>query len=387
MCAHAEQKTQAYQRIRAVSRAARLPEPVEINPFAPRRNPSLVGHEEAERTLLAAWNSGRMPHAWLIGGPPGIGKATLAFRLARFALAQKLDGEVGLFGASPPVSLHLDSEHPTCRRVASGGHADLLTVERQMDEKRERMKRDIAVDDVRKIAPFLRKTSAEGGWRVAIIDGADRLNTAGQNALLKILEEPPIGALLLLVSDNPGGLLPTIRSRCRKLALNPLDEESVVRLLEQYRPAVTGDDCWALARLAEGSIGRAAALADAGGLDLYRQWMDLLGGLPRLDILAAHSFGDTLTRRQDDGHYETATALLVWWLARFTRALARGEWPAEVAPGEAALMTRLANARGLDRWVEVWEKITRLFVRAESASLDRKQVVLNALATLEAATT
>ena len=368
-----------------MSRAAKAAEPVEIDALAPRRNPDLIGHGEAERMLLAAWNSGRLPHAWLMGGPPGIGKATLAYRFARFVLAQGQGGEIGLFGA--PDSLHLAPDHPVFRRVASGGHADLLTVERQMDEKRDRMKRDIAVDDVRKIAPFLRRTSAEGGWRVAIIDGADRMNVAGLNAILKILEEPPPGALLLLVSDNPGGMLPTIRSRCRKLALNPLPEDTVVSLLAQHRPDLADEDRRALARLAEGSIGRAAALADAGGLALYRELIGLLGGLPRLDVVATHAFGDKLTRRQDDGLYETATELLVWWLARFARSLARGSWPAEVVPGEAALMTRMANARGLDRWVEVWEKIGRLFARAESANLDRKQVVLNALATLEAAAT
>ncbi|HYD64300.1 DNA polymerase III subunit delta' [Azospirillum sp.] len=377
-----------------MSRAAARPEPDgEDDALAPRRNPDLLGHEEAEATLLEAWNSGRLPHAWLIGGPPGIGKATLAFRFARFALANGgRDGEdgqgAGLFGApEPPSSLRIDPGHPTFRRIAASGHADLLTVERQRDEKRDRLKRDIAVDDVRKIAPFLRKTSAEGGWRVAIIDGADRMNTAGLNAILKILEEPPPGALLLLVSDNPGGMLPTIRSRCRKLTLKPLAEDTVIGLLGQHRPDLSPDDREALARLAEGSIGRAVALADAGGLDLYRELMKLLSTLPKLDVAAAHAFGDKLTRKQDDGLYETATDLLVWWLARFARALARGAWPAEVVPGEHALMTRFANARGLDRWMEVWEKIGRLFARAESANLDRKQVVLNALLTLEAAAT
>lgn len=374
-----------------VGRQPRQPDPGAVEDhFAPRRNPDLVGHADAERTLLAAWNSGRLPHAWLIGGPPGIGKATLAFRFARFVLTQgaaDADG-AGLFGApEPPSSLHTDPADPVFRRVSSAGHADLLTVERQRDEKRDRLKRDIAVDDVRKIAPFLHRTAAEGGWRVAVIDGADRMNASGLNAVLKILEEPPPGALLLLVSDNPGGMLPTIRSRCRKLTLAPLPEGTVVDLLGRYRPDLAEDARPALARLAEGSVGRAIALADAGGLDLYRQMVGLLSGLPRLDIPAAHAFADGLTRKQDDGLFETATELMVWWLARFARSLARGVWPAEVVPGEAALMARLAGARGLDRWVEVWEKVQRLFARAESANLDRKQVVLNALLTLEAAAT
>jgi DNA polymerase-3 subunit delta' len=355
----------------------------------PRANPDLYGHEAVEQRLLDAWNSGRMPHAWLIGGIPGIGKATLAFRFARFALSQDSDGSgSSLFGDPlPATTLQTDPDSPIFRRVAAAGHADLLTIERQFDPKRGRLKTDIAVDDARKIGPFLRLTAAEGGWRVVVLDGADRLNNHGQNAILKILEEPPTRTLLLVVTENPGGLLPTIRSRCRKLMLDPLPEALVADLLLRYRPDLAETDRVALARLAEGSIGRALDLASAGGLHLYRDMIGLLLTLPRLDMVAAHGLADRLMRKGDDVAYYALTELLVWWLARLARGLARGQLPPEVVPGEGDLMMRLARERGLDRWLEVWEKVNRLFARAESANLDRKQVVLNALLTVEAAAT
>lgn len=359
--------------------------------LAPRSNPDLLGHEPAERALLAAFHSGRLHHAWLIGGAPGIGKATLAFRFARFVLAQPEHTGADLFGERPAAdTLRVDPSHPVFRRVAAGGHADLLTVERQFDERRGRLKGEIAVDDVRRIAPFLRLTAAEGGWRVVVVDGADRMNAGGQNAILKILEEPPARALLLLVADNPGNLLPTLRSRCRKLMLKPLDEAVVTELLGRHRPDLPETDRVALARLAEGSIGRALDLAGAGGLDLYRELVALLDTLPRLDLAAVHALGERLGRAGADGAYVATTELLAWWLARLARAEARGEMPAEVVAGEARLLARLvdpdrAAASGLDRWVEVWEKVSRLFAQAESANLDRKQAVLSAFQTIERA--
>ena len=360
--------------------------------MTPRENPDLIGHEEAERVLLAAWNSGRMPHAWLIGGVSGIGKATLAFRFARFALAH--GGKAGqgggfdMFGAppAPPVSLYLSPEDPVFRRVRAGGHTDLLTVERRYDDKKGKMKSDIAVNDVREVSAFMRRTSGEDGWRVAIIDGVEEMNASGHNALLKILEEPPENALLLLVTETPGGLLPTIRSRCRKLLLSPLTEDAVTGWLATHKPELASGDRAALARLAEGSIGRALALAEAGGLDLYRKLIAVLATLPRLDLKATMAFSDTVTRKGEDEAWDTATGLLVWWLARLVKALAEGRQPAEIASGEGALVARLAAAQpGLDRWLEVWEKTAQLFARADAANLDRKQVMLNALLSIEAA--
>jgi DNA polymerase III subunit delta' len=352
-------------------------EPVEVP--GPRENALLLGHEAAEAALLKAYGSGRLPHAWLISGPRGIGKATLAFRFARFLLAEGQEG--GLF-AAPPSTLALAPPHPIFRRVASGGHADLLVVERGLDPKRKKLRSEIVVDDTRTIAGFLRLTPAEGRWRAVILDGADMMNRNAANALLKNLEEPPQRAVLLLVSDNPGRLLPTIRSRCRHLALKPLPQTVVLEALERYRPDLAAGDRALLAQLAEGSIGRALELAGAGGLALYRSLVKLLERLPELDGAALHAFAERLQRGEGEDAFRLLGELLPGWLARMV-ALSAGAGGEGALPGESQAMRRLAQRRGLDQWVEVWEKLTHLFAQADGVNLDRKQVVLNAFFALE----
>lgn len=347
----------------------------------PIANPDLVGHDEAERGLLAAWTGRRLHHGWLIAGPRGIGKATLALRFARFVLAgggQGGGGQGGLFGDIAPAvgSLHMPAEHPVFRRVAARGHGDFRLIERRMDEKKGRRRGEIVVEDVRDIGPFLSLTAAEGGWRVVVVDAADEMNVSAANALLKVLEEPPGRALLLLVCHNPGRILPTIRSRCRTLTLKPLPDGVVADLLGRYRPDLADDERRALVQLAEGSIGRALDLAERGGAGLYRDLITLLAAAPAFDIPALHAFGDKLARGDGEG-LVTAGELLQGWLVRLVRQGA-GVGPAvEAVPGESALAQRLAAA-GLDQWVEVWEKITRLFARADALNLDRKQVILDA---------
>src|SRR5437763_12254789 len=219
---------------------------------APRANPDLFGHEAAETALRRLFEQHRLPHALLLTGPRGIGKATLAFRLARFVLARSTgELEPGLFGDPAGEGLAIPPDSGVFRRVASGGHADLLTVERAYDPRRRRLRGEIVVDDVRAIASFLRLTPAEGGWRVVIVDGADEMNRNAANALLKILEEPPSRALLLLVAHSPGRLLPTIRSRCRRFPLMPLPEAIVAALLGHYRPDLDPDAAAAVTALAE----------------------------------------------------------------------------------------------------------------------------------------
>jgi len=348
----------------------------------PRENPDLVGQEAAEMALLAAYRSGRLPHAWLLAGSRGIGKATLAFRFTRFLLAQ---GSSELFDPLA-TSLALAPDHPVFRRVASGGHPDLLVVERGVDPKRKKLRSEIVVDDTRKIAGFLRLTPAEGHWRVVILDDADLMNRNAANALLKILEEPPQRALLLLVSDNPGRLPPTIRSRCRILTLRRLPEALVMDALKRYRPDLGLGDRQVLARLGEGSIGRALDLAAAGGIALYRNLVKLIAQLPDPDGAQLHALADSMLRGESEDAFRLMSELLPGWLARMV-ALASGSAEAERAalPGEAETMRRLAARRGLDQWIDVWEKLTELFARAESVNLDRKQTVLNAFFALEEA--
>jgi DNA polymerase-3 subunit delta' len=352
----------------------------------PRANPSLLGHEQAEAILAEAARAGRLHHAWLLTGPRGIGKATLAHRFARWLLAGRAEegDQDALFAAPEPAEegLWLDPKDPLFHRIASGGHADLLVLQREYDERAKRLRTEIVAGDVRKVSSFLSLTAGEGGWRVVIVDGAEDMNRHAANALLKTLEEPPSRTVLLLVSHAPGRLLPTIHSRCRKLALKPLASATVEALIGEYRPELAPEEAVQLAALGEGSIGRALELADAGGLALYGELMALIAPLPDLDTARLHGVAEALARtRPDPGTrdgFEVLASLLGWWLARLIRARAMGQLPQELVPGEAKVMARLTAAGSLDQWVEVWEKINRLFARASSVNLDRKQVLLNA---------
>lgn len=353
---------------------------------AARTATALIGHGEAERTLLDAFNSGRLPHAWLFTGPKGIGKATLAFRFARFILKQKEAGAGGfsMFDEPAPTSLDVSPDDPLFARVASGA-ADLVTIARSWDDKGKRWRKEIGVNEIRRLQPFFHSTAAEDGWRVVIVDAADEMNRNAANGLLKILEEPPQRALLLLLAHAPGGLLPTIRSRCRVLKLRPLGEDDTIAVLSRCLPDSERDERLALARLAEGAPGRAVALHEAGGLDLYRQIVDLVANLPRIDAVKLHAFGDKLARKGEEGAWQVFTDLLGWWLARGVRAAASGVMPPPIVPGETQALTILPERCGLDRSVEVWENVSGLIARADSVNLDKKQVVLNVFSLLERA--
>ncbi len=361
----------------------------EGSPLTPRANSRLIGQQAAERTLRSAFEGGAMAHSWLISGPKGIGKATLCFRMARFALnsgasAGGLFGDAAADTASAGGGLWSDPNTPAFKRIAAGGHADLLTVQRSLNDS-GKLRNEIVVDDVRKIGGFLRLTAGEGGWRVVIVDSADEMNRNAANAVLKVLEEPPTRALLLLVSHNPGRLLPTIRSRCSRLSLPPLPEATVAELLAKYESGLEPDDAATIARLSEGSIGAALSLAEAGGLDLYRNVTDLLADLPRLNTAKLHEFSDKLGRSGAEPTYRTAMAQVTGWLARIITFSAKPEVAQGLPENERQILAQVSAAAGLERWLEVWENTNTLMERADAVNLDRAQVVLSVFLSIERA--
>ncbi len=313
----------------------------------------LYGHVDAERALLDAYRGNRLPHAWLVSGPPGIGKATLAYRMARFVLANP-DPRAPLVQSAS--SLQIAPEHPVSRRIAAQTQADLLVLERTINEKTKKLRQDIQVDDVRRSVAFFGSTPGEGGWRVAIVDAVDELNTFGANALLKVLEEPPRRGLLLLVSHSSVRVLPTIRSRCRLLALRPLAADDVARAAAAALGKSPDDTEIARAStLAEGSVRRAFTFVGGDALDLRSRILAELDRLPALDPNGLHALGDRISG--------TESAPLAAFVATVNGWLSM------------RLSARALERAHLDRIAGAWEKINLASRDAETFNLDRKPMV------------
>ena len=326
----------------------------------PRETTALFGHNEAERALLEAYKSGRIPHAWLIGGPPGIGKATLAFRLARFVMAHP---DPRAAETQKTDSLAIDPENPVARRIAAQAQGDLLILERSINEQTGKLYTVIRVDDVRRTASFFGSTAGEGGWRIAIVDAVDDLQREGANALLKVLEEPPKRSLLLLISHAPGRELPTIRSRCRRLLLRPLEPEDVGRALAEATGRNPSEaDVRRAAEASEGSVGRALGLLDASALALRQRVLELFAQLPNPDPRALHALGEAIAG-SDPRTLEAFMDLVNGWLSAQLVETSRGR----------AQMARVA---------ETWERVNRAAREAEIYNLERKPLVFSVFGAL-----
>lgn len=338
---------------------------------APRENPELYGQDEALAVLGRALTSGRLAHAWLLTGPPGIGKATLAFRFARALLAGP---------DAVDARLSMPHGHPLFRQVAQGAHPDLTVIEAERDPRTGRLRSEITVDTVRAATAALRVTAAAGGYRVAVIDGAETLNRNAANALLKTLEEPPARAVLMLISHRPGSLPATIRSRCAKLRLGPLSDDVVADALARLAPELDLEQRGTLTLLARGSIGRALAIAEGDQLESYRRLAAALAAEP-IDHLVLDELSGELARAADRGGTTGALTLIQELLARVIAA-GLGRLGPPLFPGETTQLAKLAGRRPLDRWATLWEKVARLAAAVEGLNLERSHALMQMLTLL-----
>jgi len=344
----------------------------------PRETGRLVGHGAAEAAFLDAYNSGRLHHAWLITGPRGVGKATLAWKIARFLLATPSAGDAGLFGEAPaPTSLDVDPEHPVSRRARALAEPGLMLIRRSVNETTKKMSNEIRAEDVRKLRGFFGLSAGDDGKRVVIIDAADDMNPTAANSLLKLLEEPPKGAVLLLVSHQPSRLLPTIRSRCRTLRLDPLSPPDLAEALAGAG-AEPGTDTAALGELAGGSVGEALRLSHLDGLAAYGEIVRVFESAPRYDRPRAIALANSATGAANAARFDLLLRLFGLFLARLARTGSGHPPPADAAPGEAALLTRLAPDPWAGRqWATGQQELTARATHGRAVNLDPAALILD----------
>jgi DNA polymerase-3 subunit delta' len=346
----------------------------------PRLTARLLGQTDAEATFLQAYNSGRLHHGWLISGPRGVGKATLAWRLARFLLATPEEEDAGMFAPPPPASLDIPDNHPVARRIAALSEPRLFLLRRAYDEKKAKLQEVLSVEEVRKMKSFFALSAADGGRRVAIIDAVDDMNPSAANALLKLLEEPPKAVTMFLITHQPARLLPTIRSRCRELRLGPLSPDALSDALTMAGGEVAPEDRVALAELAGGSVGEAFRMTNLEGLTLYARLIRLMTTLPRLDRIQALALAEAGAGRGAEAQFDLIVTLLDLFLARLARSGTRGICPPEAAPDEAALIARLAPSPLAARaWADLAQSLGLRARRGRAVNLDPAALLMDML--------
>lgn len=334
----------------------------------PRETYDLFGHAEAERELLLCCSSGHLPNALLIGGPPGIGKATLAWRLARFLLAYPDPA-----AAAGKADLFVPPTHPVSSQIAAMAHPDLFLLRREWNPETKKHYTQVQVEDVRRAMHMFHQSAGRGGYRICILDCAEDLNLSSANALLKLVEEPPPRSLFVVVAHRPGRMLPTLRSRCRKLFLRPLNPAAVRNVVAALGPPwseTAGATLDAAMLRAQGSIHNVLRLLSEEGLALDANLRRMLDGLPQIDWAKVHALADRFAGRGGARDYETMLAVIDDWLDAKVRHGAG-------LPGE--------GARRLAPYAHVWEKLTEAAREADVFNLDKRPLVLSIFADLAAA--
>lgn len=335
----------------------------------PRLTREIIGHDAGFADFTQSRARGRLHHSWLLSGIKGIGKASFAYQAARHLLLNT--------PADTPVHQPLPDTDPAMRLIDGGVHPDLFVLARGYNRDSDKFRTDIPVDDVRRMKSFFQLSSADGNWRVCIIDSLDEMNKYSLNSLLKILEEPPEKSIFFLISHRVGGLLDTIKSRSRQLDFKPLARPQLEQIIAHHLPETAPEAAAAAAFLADGSADMALTLAELGGFDLYRDLISLLDGLPRPDVESLHGFSDRFGPRGDAKSFPVFCFLLSSWLHRALRSHIDGQEIVPVFAGEDEVAARFVARVGTGALLGLWEKINDDARRAEALNLDRKQIVLD----------
>lgn len=354
-----------------------IPEPDRIAGAPhPRETVQLLGQARAEADFLDAFGAGRLHSGWLITGPRGVGKATLAWKIATFLLAEP---EAGLFG---DPTLAVDPAHPDARLIHSGAHPRLSLVRRPWDDKTKTLKTVISVEAVRKLKNFFQMSAADGGRRVVIVDAADELNRNAANAILKELEEPPANCTILLVAHQPSRLLPTIRSRCRELRCARLNADDLQNALAQAGHPTEQSE--SLTALAGGSAGDAIRLLNHDGLALYADLVRTFDKLPRIDRPSALRLADGCVGKTAEVRFGMTLDLIDLFLSRAARAGLMGEPSAQGAPGEARLLARISPDDSAARaWAQLQQELTDRSRHGRAVNLDPAALILDMIFKIE----
>ncbi|MEM7242066.1 MAG: DNA polymerase III subunit delta' [Pseudomonadota bacterium] len=336
----------------------------------PRETYTLFGQAQAENQFLDAYTSGRLHHALLLSGPKGVGKATLAWRIARFVLGQGGDKAIENLDISP--------EDPISRRIEALGEPRLNLIRRAYDQDKKKIKTQITVDEIRALKNFFQMSAADGGWRVAIIDAADDLNKSAANALLKLLEEPPEKCLFLLVAHQPAKVLPTIRSRCAQISLRKLEADILAEALT-HQGRTLGFDANYLTELADGSLGSAIELLEQDGLAIYAKVAKIFADIPKMDRSDVVNLANECAGAGREAHYDMVLRLIFLYLSRLAKfgAVQPSSFQ-EAAPEEGRHFARLApHSKSAQKWASLISELTTKVDYARTVNLDPASVILD----------
>jgi DNA polymerase-3 subunit delta' len=337
----------------------------------PRETHAFFGHADTEKNLILAYLAGHLPQAFIIGGPPGVGKATLAWRLARFLLANP---DPAAIASDAKAALFVPPAHPVSRQIMAMAHPDLFLLRREWNEKDKKLFTDIRVEDVRRATHMFQQAAGRGGYRICILDCAEDLNQNSANALLKLIEEPPPRSLFLIIAQRPGRVLATLRSRCQKILLRPLaaaDIRAIVAALGPPWSSASETTLDAAVVRARGSVHNVLRLLDNQGIELDTNLSRMLDDLPHIDWSQVHALADRITARNNSSDYETMLATIEDWL------------DARVRHGARTLQG--ACARQLAPYALVWEKLSEAARETEIFNLDKRPLVLSLFADLAVA--